>query len=192
MQSYRNTFTSYPDTELYLVSILDIDSMITMRQINKTMHNIIQNNIIYKQLLSYINIIKKIDIFKISSDENTFKLVEHLNIFEYMCTNNYIELIIYLYDQGYIFSNIDSGLKIAAENNHDKILEWHALNYTLNNPKYLKLHCNISHKYSYLHAWNNNNYYNSKILAWINAVSYCIFAENINEGCRRMSNYTFQ
>lgn len=67
-----SSLTSSTDTDLYLVSMLDIDTIISISQINKNIRLTIQKSNIYQQFILYKN----------NRAEN--------NIFKFACLNNYV------------------------------------------------------------------------------------------------------
>lgn len=95
--------TSCIDTDIYLISWLDIDTMITVSKINKSLNNIIKKNAIYQQLISY-------------SKQNQHSIID------FSCINGYIELILYLDRFGYKFKYLHSSMALPCE---PKILKWY-------------------------------------------------------------------
>lgn len=102
----QNLFTSIINLDQHIISMLDIDSIVTVCKINKTLNSIVKKNILYQQLLAYMNNKNK------------------LTIFIFLCANNYIELIMYLFRVNYDFRRVYAGMWIAKVNNCDKILSW--------------------------------------------------------------------
>jgi len=94
---YRLTLTPSIDTEKFLISMLDIDTIITLTNINKIIYNIIKSIPTYAQLSLYIKNSNKFDVF------------------EYICMNNCFELMIYLDKCGYKFKNMIRSIRITKD-----------------------------------------------------------------------------
>lgn len=100
---YQLTLTPTIDTEKFVISLLDIDTIIILTKVNKTIYNIVNKIPIYIQLLSYIKNSNKFDVF------------------EYICMNNYFELMIRLDKYGYKFMNMMKSIRMTK---NEKIQEW--------------------------------------------------------------------
>lgn len=95
--------TPHTDTDKYLVSFLDIDTIIIISKINKSLNHIVKQIPIYQQLLSYVN-------------QNKY------NMFEFLCVNDHADLLFYLDKYGYKFEHLHVGKNRIRGT---KILNWY-------------------------------------------------------------------
>lgn len=133
--------TSIVDTDKYLCTFLNVKDLLIFGKVSHAINNLIREITFVKQFLNFRNY------------EGWYRLVD------FVCANNYIELLDQLYSSSNNFEYTLDTIIWAAQNGHMRILEWFQnkkLDYQYNSRNILIMYC-LREKHLDILDWLNAN-----------------------------------